>query len=126
MPQHEKNRPAFPALYSLLYPSMVAVARAHGYALALHGSLARDMDLIAAPWAEDAVPAEELVEAICQDIGGMILGGGRRDPLSGDFVPHQDPVEKPHGRLAWALHLTGGAYIDISVMPRGSTATAPA
>jgi len=29
-----------------------------GYAIAPHGSLARDLDVIAVPWTEDAVSAE--------------------------------------------------------------------
>ena len=35
-----------------LYPDLAEIAREHGYALAVHGSLARDFDLIAVPWRE--------------------------------------------------------------------------
>ena len=43
-------------------------ARELGYNLVLHGSLARDIDLIAIPWVESAVPAEQLVEAFLEVI----------------------------------------------------------
>ncbi len=37
-----------------IYPQLVEEARRHGYALAPHGSLQRDLDLIAVPWSEEA------------------------------------------------------------------------
>jgi hypothetical protein len=40
------------------------VARSKGYALAVHGSLARDIDLVAVPWVEEAASAAELAEAV--------------------------------------------------------------
>jgi hypothetical protein len=82
------------------------VAKKCGYAIAHHGSLARDIDLIAAPWTDDAKPAHLLVDSIVSAVGGWI------NPT------HPNPVQKPHGRLAWSIHLLGyGTYIDLSVMP---------
>jgi hypothetical protein len=84
-------------------------ARECGYAIGVHGSLARDIDLIAAPWTEDAVsPADlaEIVRATVAKVGGM------------GFVSRNDPAEKPHGRLCWSIHLRDGPYLDLSVMPR--------
>lgn len=89
-------------------PGVVKVAREHGYALTVHGSLARDFDFVAIPWTEDACPAEELAEAIRARVGGIPDG---KEP---------EPVHKPHGRLAWKFHLGGGPYIDLSVTPRST------
>lgn len=75
-----------------------------GYAIGEHGSLARDIDLIAVPWTEQAAPATELVEAIVKAIKG--------------YRPVQKPSRKPHGRRAWSIHLGGGPYVDLSVVPR--------
>lgn len=36
---------AAPSYYAVLYAELRVVARAHGYALGLHGSLRRDLDL---------------------------------------------------------------------------------
>jgi hypothetical protein len=78
-----------------------------GYALALHGSLAKDLDVLAAPWTAAAVSAEELVRVICEAAGG--------------FVDPHGPKAQPHGRWSWAIHLgSTGGYVDLSVMPRGS------
>lgn len=102
-----KSVRSFPAFYAMLYPIMAKVARERGYALALHGSLDRDMDLIAVAWTEEAVEADILVDVICERIGSIIgsVANGKRF------------AKKPHGRLTWALHLLGDSYIDLSVIP---------
>lgn len=92
--------------YAQRLPILRKVAREHGYALGLHGSGERDLDLIAVPWVEDASEAEVLVEALRSSIDGVAAG----------------PYAKPHGRRAWLiyLHLEGSRlYVDLSVMPRG-------
>lgn len=47
--------------YALLIPSLMKAGREVGYALAVHGSLARDLDIIAVPWTDEAVSAERLI-----------------------------------------------------------------
>jgi hypothetical protein len=94
-----------PVCYASMYMGLVPVAMEHGYALSMHGSLKRDLDLIAVPWVEEACEAERLVEAIAQHVTGF-------------FVKNDYPNMKPHGRRAWSIHLGGGPYLDISVMPR--------
>lgn len=105
--------PSVPAIYAAMMGLIVDAARPLGYAVAPHGSLARDLDLIAVPWLEDAESAEDLVEAICSAVGGVVapsykMGDGR----------NRNPAEKPHGRRAWTIILGGGPFIDLSVMPR--------
>lgn len=94
-----------------LLPRLRVVARAHGYALGLHGSVARDIDLIAVPWTAEARAAVELVNAIRAEMES-IMGWA-------DFSPADaNPTVKPHGRLAWSIHMLDGPYVDISVLPR--------
>lgn len=82
------------------------VAKRCGYAIGWHGSLARDVDLIAVPWETSAFPAEELVERIVKSVRGWIKPSDKC------------PSHRPHGRKAWSIHLLGtGTYIDLSVMP---------
>jgi hypothetical protein len=99
----EKPANGKPAYYAWAYWWLVPIAKRLGYALALHGSLARDLDIVAVPWTEDAAPPEALVKA-----------------LAGAFKWEHDkkPTRKPHGRMAWRILMVGGAYIDLSVMPR--------
>lgn len=87
------------------------LAREVGYSVGLHGSMQRDCDLIAAPWTEAAVSAQELIDHLCTGLNAFILG--KQDP---------EPAQKPHGRLAWCLQVRD-AYmkvIDISVCPRAA------
>lgn len=79
-----------------------------GYALTEHGSKRRDIDLVACPWTTAAVSPQELLAAL----SACIL---HRNGLA---LVMDGPEMKPHGRLAWSIHLGGGPYIDLSVMPR--------
>jgi hypothetical protein len=103
--------------YACCYAMLIPIAQANGYALAVHGSMSRDLDLIAVPWTEEAVDALTLVKALKEAIGGIT------HQIDMDhYYPTCDPKEKPHGRLAYSLHFTNrgcdGTYIDVSVMPR--------
>lgn len=109
---------AYALTYAAALPQLQAVAREHGYALAVHGSMATDLDLIAAPWTEEATDAETLIEALRAAIGGAI-----RDET--EF--YHNPARRPHGRLAWSIYPdaesaqhSDGPYLDVSVMPRAS------
>jgi hypothetical protein len=117
------------AIYYLsLLDDIRKAARELGYAIAIHGSLSRDFDLIAAPWTFQARPALELVEAVRAAVNGHILPdgtpGGRWDAQQGKYVSAtvKNPEHKPHGRLAWCIQLGAGAYLDLSIMPRGEEA----
>jgi len=82
--------------------------RNQGYAVAVHGSRVRDLDLIAIPWQDTALTARQVAEIIAASIPGHIESG---------------PEKKPHGRIAYTIrpHFQWGFdrwYIDLSVMPR--------
>jgi hypothetical protein len=95
-------------VYAIRLPIIRAVARRFGYAIGLHGSGQRDLDLIAAPWVETAHTAEELVEAVSLAVQGVVV----------DFPGmEKNPSRRPHGRLAWSIQIGAGRYIDLSVMP---------
>lgn len=102
----DEKKPTYAPAYMVgIYPALATKAKVLGYALALHGSLQRDLDVIAVPWTNDAVSPEELVTALCEEF---------------DVSPNHDinkPEAKPHGRLAWSIPLWWGAYIDLSVIP---------
>lgn len=90
-------------------PDLRLTARGCGYALALHGSLARDIDLIAIPWAEQADDPDYLLDRLCGVLSGK-LGRALREKAWTD---------KPHGRRACTIILPGMCpEIDFSVMPR--------
>lgn len=92
------------------------VARKLGYAIAIHGSLKRDIDLIAAPWSDEAVDARDLVAALILAIREANEGVGFIDDRN-DLVHLLQGHPKPHGRRCWSIQL-GATYVDLSVMPR--------
>lgn len=93
--------------YCVLYPSFRKAAIECGYSLAIHGSMARDMDLIAVAWTEDAKPIEDLVKAINDAIGGTV------------WEQHNltSRKEMPHGRICYTLSIMGDWFIDLSIIP---------
>lgn len=117
-PKPIKPAPGPAATYVTLYPELVAIAKEHGYALAVHGSVVRDFDLIAVPWTPVATDAITLIKALKKALGAVTWRTGM-DEHYPDCSPSST---KPHGRVAYSLHLTengmDGPYLDISVMPR--------
>lgn len=109
--------PTFAPAYVGLFPHLAIVAHGMGYALAVHGSVTRDFDLVAIPWTEDAVSATELMRAIADRVGQAM--GGWESSVNGEITkPLAEPTQKPHGRLSWAIPTGNGSVIDLSVTPR--------
>jgi hypothetical protein len=99
-------------IYAQLLPRIRAAAKGLGYALAIHGSMGRDLDLLAVPWIESAEAPEALVLAIAEAVHGYVIG----DVTARGTVDH--PTKQPHGRLSWNICWGGKPMIDLSVMPR--------
>lgn len=118
-------------IFACLYPGLCEVARRYGYALALHGTLVGDMDLIAVPWTGEAVDAVTLKDALMRHIGACgydallerdspwLTADQRRQVCERQGIGLEgDHSCKPHGRIAWNLHLWAGTKVDLSVLPR--------
>lgn len=90
--------------YAGLYPELAEYFRGHGYALAIHGSLARDFDLVAVPWIEEPTQPQAVVRMLCQQYA---------------FTQSGEPETKLHGRLSYAIctALFGECFLDLSFMP---------
>lgn len=107
--QEQPYAPAYGIIdpdYARYYSIIRCTAWQYGYAIGMHGSFTRDLDLIAVPWTEEACAADRLVQVIC----------GRTDLEQ----HHKNPTEKPHGRLCFTLLLPGFGdprWIDLSIMP---------
>lgn len=102
-------------IYAQLLPRIRKTAKKLGYAIAIHGSLARDFDLLAVPWVDKASEPQKLVDTIAEEVGGFVIGdtGGHK----GGTVS-QKPTKQPHGRMSWNICWGGRVFIDLSVMPR--------
>lgn len=99
----EKN--VRPVLYSSYYTLLRKIAIKNGYALAIHGSMERDFDLVAIPWVEDCASPADLAYKMADFLGSV-------DSLT-------SAEKKPFGRLAYTFQVGGdGGYIDLSVLPK--------
>jgi hypothetical protein len=105
--------------YSLVIPDLMKAGREVGYAIAIHGSLARDLDIVAIPWTADAVNAERLILHLMAAVDGRLRNGGRKkEDGEWERVKASEPAAMPHGRRAWTIHIGhDGMYLDVSVMP---------
>lgn len=97
-----------PATYGIYYGIIKEIAEDHGYALTLHGSFNRDMDVVAIPWIENPKPVMDMLEEIRLRVGFL--------SKSTNDKPYNSMEEKPHGRIAYQIIMGTGA-LDISVMP---------
>lgn len=103
--------------YAILYQNLRLTAYKEGYALTLHGSLQKDLDVVAIPWTEECSNHEILAKALCDSANGFISNGSRL--INGVYEKVEEPQKKPHGRLCYIIHLgSNGGYIDLSIMPK--------
>jgi len=110
------------ALLDLILPPMRLAARDAGYAITVHGSLNRDIDLVAIPWREHNIADPDLL--VISLAGAVRAITGRCNYMSGRNADGDGPpvkwTAKPHGRKAATLLAWCGqnsADIDLSVMP---------
>lgn len=95
--------------YCAMYPELAEIARRHGYAMAIHGSLIRDFDLICIPWVAHPSEPASVVDEITKTFVVRKIG---------------EPDTTFHGRERWTISVGFGACaIDLSFMPRIATAT---
>jgi hypothetical protein len=105
-----------PSLYAYFFLQLKELALKYGYNLVLHGSLNRDLDLIAIPWQEVVGEVDEMIKEMTEILGGEILDMGTR-------TTH-------HGRKWYTININRNRsykegvigedpqyYLDISVMP---------
>lgn len=83
-----------------------------GWAIAIHGSCQRDIDLIALPWKFGAAGVDLVIPAI-QQAAEKVCGKAELlpRPEGGEWPRH-----RPHGRRHWSFMLPGGPWIDLAVV----------
>lgn len=101
--QHDNPQPADVGETAMPdFPLIWKVAKEHGYTVGLHGSMRRDVDLIAVPWVETHSTPQKLTDALCKALGARQL------------VPFE---QKPVGRVATNLAIDGWyRMIDLSIL----------
>lgn len=90
--------------YKRILPKMRVVAKEHGYALAVHGSQKRDLDLIACPWIDQPSSPSVLAEALRKSINGII----QDSPIQAEV--------RSHHRISWVIQAPRIIYIDLNII----------
>lgn len=100
----EEIVPNFAPFYAAgMYPGLCKIFQKHGYALAVHGSMARDFDLIAVPW----VTRPHKHTTVIRDIKKKYA-----------VIFSAKPKKMKHGRIAYSLSVSfGNCYLDVSFFP---------
>lgn len=94
-----------PVYAAAMYPDLAKIFQQHGYALAVHGSLVRDFDLIAVPWGTELSQPTVVLDAIMKEFAVT---------LSPD-----SPMIRNHDRVAYTLICGfGNCQIDLSFLPK--------
>ena len=93
------------AFYAAMWDDIRQCAMDCGWAVALHGSLASAMDILAMPWVNDAVSFRELVERITDLFTGNDLTNWTIDYIS-----------KPKNRVVATIPIWADFYLDISTI----------
>lgn len=108
--------------YKSILDNLRVVAMKHGYALTVHGSMERDLDLVAIPWVEEYCDPDTLAHLLAEAACGM----SRKGPYVWEL--------KPGGRVATSIpvvwtadcpelrNVPNAGHIDLSVVtwPKGN------
>lgn len=108
-----------PAIYAHYYYDLKEIALKYGYNLVLHGSLNRDLDLIAIPWSKEIKPHLDMIEEFAIHLGGYMINEAEET---------REAFAKSHnGRRWYGINILRGEksnnyidpqyYLDISVTP---------
>lgn len=100
----EQLKPSYAPVYAAaMYPELARLFQKHGYALAVHGSLARDFDLIAVPWAEKVSQPRTVLRELTSTFSIKLIGKRGK---------------KNHGRYAYTYAVGfGHCSLDLSFFP---------
>lgn len=125
----DTNKPIHvkPNIYTYFMEGMKVIAKEHGYNLLVHGSMNRDLDLIAIPWIDNPKKEVELVRALDVFLTGT-------DSVSPDRDEDKDKQCYCHSMLGggrssyiislarsgeWSNYEDKQYYLDISFTPCG-------
>lgn len=89
--------------YAAMWNDLRQAALDQGWTLAIHGSLASDMDIMAMPWVEGAAHPLEMIMAL------------RRCFTEAECITIQK-TEMPNNRMVYTLSIWEDFYLDINTI----------
>ena len=122
--EEEKPLHVKPALYAFYYEILKDIAKRYGYNLLLHGSMNRDLDLVAIPWSDECGDEFEMIKKMAERLHGRNLN--YKEQYNFSILPgnrHNYVIHLNRSRT-WQHTLDGQYYLDISVVPTGQQVAA--
>ncbi|WP_431129703.1 hypothetical protein [Flagellimonas flava] len=115
-PKHIK-----PGLYAMIFEQMKDIAKEYGYALLIHGSMGRDLDLVAVPWVDNPKPEEEMIKDFHEYLTGKPIGVKPDGTFHYSILPgnrHSYVIDLNRGDKhgEWVRFEDSQYYLDISVI----------
>ena len=95
-----------PMFYATILESLRKTCLDYGYALAVHGSCSRDMDLIAVAWTDSAIKPDLLIDEIQKCLFATIYNK--------DI--NKDGLLRSHGRVTYTIAIQDDWFIDFTVI----------
>lgn len=90
------------AFYACMWDDLRNAAMNCGWALGLHGSLSKDMDIMAMPWCDGAITDEEMINEL-----RLCFAGNEIKVYISDM---------PNNRRVFTLSIWGDFYLDINII----------
>lgn len=98
-----------PAFYACMWEDIRKCAMDNGWAVALHGSLSSDMDIMAMPWTENACLFNEFIQ--------QVVDLFKDNDMSSQYCISYN--SKPHKRIVATIPIYADFYLDISTIDEG-------
>lgn len=100
------------AFYACMWGDFRQAAMDCGWALGLHGSLNSDIDIMAMPWIENAMTADEMISHMISTCFGESVWA--KEP----HFKKSQPGDKPNGRIVYTIPIFADFYLDINVIEK--------
>ena len=116
----EKEKHLKPGLYAIFYEQLKDIAKIYGYNLVVHGSMNRDLDLIAIPWDDRCCFTKE--QLMIKEFQSYLTGVEPNGEVHFTILPggrHSYIIDLNRGNRhgEWVRFEDCQYYLDISVTP---------
>ena len=108
----EINSNPKPMLYATMYTKLREIAAKFGYALAVHGSLSSDMDLIAVRWSENYESPSYLVGRFIECLVNTSWHGN----FYKDITDLTNPEHRYSNQIHYTIPIVDDWFIDLTVI----------
>lgn len=111
-----------PSMYALFFYDLKEIAKKYGFNLVLHGSMNRDLDLIAIPWSDDIGEEQDMIKEFQTYMTGRTLvtpeGNVHYTILPGGRHSYVIDFNRGNRRGEWSRYEDEQYYLDISVVQK--------